>query len=286
MTGPGRALQVVGIAHAAVGGWMYRDVLAAAARDVRTRGPAALVGAVPDRGDRATAFWFLVGAPALWTVGRTLAPGDRAAGNTLAALGVVGSVLVPRGGFPAVAALGAWAALAPSPSPSRTDDAVTEHVGVADAPTAARARTTVEDPDYLDLYTLATDAGAWSAERWARAMFEEVGGVRAQAIWRTLGLRVDPRPSPDRVAGWRIDGRGEGWVRLHATSWWGRAQLIVERGPGHVSLTTVMAYDRPAGRAIWGPTSAVHRRVVPGLLRDTRRVLGAPDRTARLTARR
>jgi hypothetical protein len=87
-------------------------------------------------------------------------------------------------------------------------------------------------------------------------------------------LRLDPQPSPDRVAGWRIDGSGEGWIRLHAGSWWGRAQLIVQNGPEHLGLTTVMAYDHPAARGIWGAASAVHRRVVPGLLLGTRKALG------------
>ncbi|WP_433787758.1 DUF6463 family protein [Actinomycetospora sp. CA-101289] len=109
----GRALQVVALGHAAVGTWLYRDVLAEVGRDVRTRGPGALRGAVPDRGDRATAFWFLVAAPALWTVGRTLTPGDRVGGGVLALTGVAGSVLMP-GGWPAVAVLGTWAALAPT----------------------------------------------------------------------------------------------------------------------------------------------------------------------------
>ena len=273
--GPGRWLRVLGLGHTALGAWIYRDVLAETAHEVRSRGPAALVGAVPFRGDRATAFWFLLAGPALWTVGRTLRPGDRVAAGALAATGVAGSVLLP-GGFPAVAALGAWAALAPPPRPDA--DTVTAHVGVADAPTAVRARSSLAAPDYLDHYTLpAPGADAWAAERWARVMFEQIGGRRAQAIWRGLGLRVDARPSADRVAGWRIDGRGGGadddWVRLHAASWWGRAQLVVHRDAEHLSLTTVWVYDRPAGPAIWGPVSAVHGRVVPGLLSDTRRAL-------------
>lgn len=115
MRGPGPWLRVVGLAHGAIGLWTYRDVLAGITREVRRRGPAAFVGAVPDRGDRATAFWFLVAAPALWSVGRTLEPGDRAAGGVLAATGVVGTVLMPIGGFTAVAALGAWAALGSGP---------------------------------------------------------------------------------------------------------------------------------------------------------------------------
>jgi hypothetical protein len=117
--GPGRWLQVVGLGHGAIGLWAYRDVLAGTAREVRQRGPAAIVGAVPDRGDRATAFWFLVAAPALWSVGRTLEPGDRAAGSVLAATGVVGTVLMPTSGFPALAALGAWAALSSRPATPR-----------------------------------------------------------------------------------------------------------------------------------------------------------------------
>jgi Family of unknown function (DUF6463) len=269
----GRALQVVAVGHAVIGVQQYRDVLADAARDVRERGPGGVVGAVPERGDRATAFWFLAAAPALWTVGRTVTPGDRAAGGVLTALGVAGSVLTPTSGFPVIAALGAWTALG-RPPVTRPQGAVTEHVGVADAPAAVRARSSLDDPAYLDHYVLATDAGAWTAEQWARVMFEEVGGARAQAIWRALMLRIDPRPAPDRVAGWRIDGSGDDWIRLHAESWWGRAQLVVQDDAGQVALTTVMAYDHPAARAIWGATSAVHRRVVPGLLRDTARVIG------------
>jgi hypothetical protein len=250
----GRALQVVAVGHAAVGVQQYRDVLADAARDVRQRGPGAVVGAVGDRGDRATAFWFLLAAPALWTVGRTVTPGDRAAGGVLTALGVAGSVLLPTSGFPVVAALGAWTALG-HPAATRPPGGVTEHVGVADAPAAVRARSSLDDPAYLDHYVLATGPSPWTAEQWARAMFEDVAGARAQAIWRTLMLRLDPRPSPDRVAGWRIDAVGDDWLRLHARTWWARAQLIVRHGDGHLALTTVMAYDHPAAPAMWGPAS-------------------------------
>jgi hypothetical protein len=269
----GRALQVVAVGHAVIGVQQYRDVLADAARDVRERGPGAVVGAVPDRGDRATVFWFLLAAPALWTVGRSVTPGDRAAGGVLTALGVAGSVLMPTSGFPVIAALGAWTALGRPPATRRSHHEVTEHVGVADAPAGVRERSSLDDPAYLDHYVVPVDPGPWTPEQWARAMFEDVGGARAQAIWRTLMLRIDARPSPDRVAGWHIDAAGDDWVRLHAESWWGRAQLIVRNADGHLALTTVMAYDHPAAHGIWGATSAVHRRVVPGLLLGTRRAL-------------
>lgn len=273
MSAVGRALQVVAVGHAVIGVQQYRDVLADAARDVRERGPGAVVGAVGDRGDRATAFWFLLAAPALWTVGRTVTPGDRGAGAVLTALGVAGSVLMPTSGFPVIAGLGAWAALGRPPATRRSHEEVTEHVGVTGAPAGVRERSSLDAPAYLDHYVIPVDPGPWTPEQWARAMFEDVGGARAQAIWRALMLRIDPRPSPDRVAGWRIDAAGDDWIRLHAQTWWGRAQLIVHHGDGHLALTTVMAYDHPAAHGIWGATSAVHRRVVPGLLLGTRRTL-------------
>jgi hypothetical protein len=265
---PGRALQAVALGHGAIGAWLYRDVLAGVARDVRARGPRALVGAVGDRGDRATAFWFLVASPVLWSLGRSLTPGDRVTGGVVAATGVAGSVLMP-GGWPAVALIGGWSALAPV---LPTD--VTAHVGVADAPAEVRARSAFPAPDYLDHFVLDVDGGSRDAEQWARVMFEHVGGQGAQRIWRGLGLRLTP--SPGNVAGWRVDGRGDDWIRLHATTWWGRGELVVHRGPSSVSLTTAMAYDSPAGRAVWGPTSAVHRRLTPGLLLATRGVMTRP----------
>ncbi len=90
-----------------MGAVIYRDVLA----DIARGNP---LGSVPDRGDRAAAFWFLAAAPALWMGGRLLrsaeehqdVPAQRAAGAVLTAVGVAGTALMPKGGFPALAALG------------------------------------------------------------------------------------------------------------------------------------------------------------------------------------
>jgi Family of unknown function (DUF6463) len=49
-------MQLSAIAHLAVGAVLYRDALMEIARD-------GVVDPVPDRGDRATAFWFVVRAP-------------------------------------------------------------------------------------------------------------------------------------------------------------------------------------------------------------------------------
>jgi hypothetical protein len=103
----GSWLQVVGVGHGAVGAVLYRDVLADMARGN-------LLDSVPDRGDRATAFWFLAAAPALWMGGRLLrsaeehgdVPAQRAAGVVLTAVGLAGTAAMPKGGFPALAGLG------------------------------------------------------------------------------------------------------------------------------------------------------------------------------------
>lgn len=104
---PGWWLQFLGYAHAGVGAVLYRDPLADIARDKVFR-------SVPDHGDRATAFWFTVAAPALWLGGRLLRSaesagdldGQRAAGSVLTATGLVGAAAMPLSGFWGVAAVG------------------------------------------------------------------------------------------------------------------------------------------------------------------------------------
>ena len=86
----------------------YRDVLA----DMAHANP---LESVPDRGDRATAFWFMAAAPALWMGGRLLRsaeehqdiPAQRAAGAVLTAFGVAGTVAMPKSGFPTLVGIGA-----------------------------------------------------------------------------------------------------------------------------------------------------------------------------------
>jgi hypothetical protein len=106
-TSPGWWLQVIGVAHAGVGIALHRGEYAALWRD-------GFIGQVPDRGDRAAAFWFMAAAPALWTIGRLLrsaelaedADAQRYAGAMLTGLGLTGSAAMPESGFWAVGATG------------------------------------------------------------------------------------------------------------------------------------------------------------------------------------
>ena len=140
-------------------------------------------------------------------------------------------------------------------------------VGTQNVPKAVRALSSVPDLDYVDHFTLVTDADA-TPERWARAMFGDVPSIAEQVIWRgLLQLRLSPGRSPATVAGWRIGGRGPDWIRLEAASWFLTANLIVRTVEGRVSLTTVLRYEQRLARRVWPPLSAVHRRLVPGVLR-------------------
>lgn len=81
-------------------------------------------------------------------------------------------------------------------------------------------------------------------------------------------MRLQRGRSSYTVAGWLIGGRGESWVRLEAASRFLTGNLLVHTGQHQVSLATLVRYDRPWGRWVWTPLSAVHRRLTPGLLRD------------------
>jgi len=130
-----------------------------------------------------------------------------------------------------------------------------------------RTVSSLPDIDYTDEFSLATDVQA-TPEQWARAMFGDVPSPGELLIWRGfLGLRLSRPRSPATVAGWRIGGRGEDWIRLEAASWFLSANLVVRTGGGRVSLVTFLHYARLAGRVVWPPLSAVHRLLVPGVLR-------------------
>lgn len=157
-------------------------------------------------------------------------------------------------------------------------------VGTHEVPRSVRAFSSLPDPDYVDLFTLSTDTEA-APEQWARAMFGDVPSVAVLLIWRgLLGLRLARGRSPATVAGWQIGGRRKDWIRLEAASWFLTGNLLVQTADGRVSLATFLHYDRCLGRGVWPPLSAIHRRVVPGLLHDaaTRVAIGS-RRAERMT---
>jgi hypothetical protein len=144
-----------------------------------------------------------------------------------------------------------------------------------DVPDSVRALSSLSRIDYADRFSLRTEVTT-TPEQWARAMFGDVPSPAEQLIWRgVLGFRLSQGPSPTTVGGWRIGGRGTDWIRLETASWSLGADMLVQAGGGAVAWTTCLRFDRLLGRAVWAPASAVHRRLVPGVLRAAAARLGA-----------
>jgi hypothetical protein len=150
------------------------------------------------------------------------------------------------------------------------DDTVLTVVGLSDIPATIRSRDTLASPDYVDVFTApASGARDRSPEEWARVLLEETPtGRSAPALWRSLGLRLGPKPSAEHVQGWKIAARGEDWIRLETASWFMTAHGIVHLEDRRVSLALFIRYDHPIARLVWMPVSALHRRAVPVMLRQ------------------
>lgn len=148
-------------------------------------------------------------------------------------------------------------------------DAVPTVVQQRNSPEAIRSLSTLESPDYVDLFiATANRATDKTPEQWARATVEGVHPWARFVAWRVLcGLRLEPRPSPDYLAGWRIADRGDGWIRMEASSWFMTAQIVFHVDEGHVSFATFVCYDKPMAALVWPAVSIIHRRAVPELLR-------------------
>jgi hypothetical protein len=146
-----------------------------------------------------------------------------------------------------------------------------------DIPAVIRSLSSMDNPDYIDLFSVTTDGAVEvSPERWSRTAIEGVAGPGGQFIWRgVLGLRLKSGPSTERVGGWKIAGRGEDWIRLEASSWFLTAHLVIRLEDGHLSAGTFIRYDHPIAPLVWVPVSAVHRRLMPGLLGQTVRLRAA-----------
>jgi hypothetical protein len=141
-------------------------------------------------------------------------------------------------------------------------------------PDTIRAVSGMDRPDYIDVFTVTTDGAADATpEQWFRTALEDVAGRGGQFIWRrVLGLQLKSRPSTEQIAGWKIADHGEDWIRLEASSWFLTAHLVTRVDDGQLVAGTFIRYDHPIAPLIWVPASAVHRRMMPGLLVKTVRL--------------
>lgn len=136
-----------------------------------------------------------------------------------------------------------------------------------DVPAPVRALSSLTPISYADYFTLPTTLPA-TARQWALAMFGDTPNAAQWLIWRgLLGLRLTPSPAPSTIAGWHLTADHDDWVRLEQSSPLYRANLIVRTSPSQVAVGTFLTYLRRPAEQWWRPLSAVHRALVPRILR-------------------
>lgn len=141
-----------------------------------------------------------------------------------------------------------------------------------DVPSEIRALDTLATPDYTDVVTATIRPRSdRSPEEWIRAMV--AGTPRALLVGvpvvqvGVLGLRLNPRPSPDRLLGWKVAERGQNWVRLEAASWLLTGHIIVHVDGARLSFATFVRYHRSVAALVWPPVSLIHRQVALAMMR-------------------
>jgi hypothetical protein len=147
-------------------------------------------------------------------------------------------------------------------------------VGLANIPETIRSLDTLDNPDYVDLYTATTVAAKKrSPEQWARAAFEESPAAhrRSSLAWAMLRLRLGPSHSPDYVHGWKIAERGEDWIRMETASWYMTTHIVFQVDERHVNFALFVRYDRPVAVLIWPLFSIAHRQASLVLMRRVAR---------------
>jgi hypothetical protein len=83
-----------------------------------------------------------------------------------------------------------------------------------------------------------------------------------------LGLRLQLRPSPDHVLGWKIVHRDDTSMRIEAASWFLTGHVVLHVDAGQLSFASFIRYDRPLARLVWPPVSLIHRQVARLLVRN------------------
>jgi len=140
-----------------------------------------------------------------------------------------------------------------------------------EVPEAIRALGALTDADYADIVTATVDetptdpgqvvhATLDSLPRWLPLFIASVQRV-------FLGLRLQLRPSPDHLLGWKIADRDENWIRIEAASWFLTGHVVMHVDKGQVSCASFIRYDRRLAAFVWPPVSLIHRQVALALVR-------------------
>jgi hypothetical protein len=133
------------------------------------------------------------------------------------------------------------------------------------------------DANYADIVTATIDeTPSGTPEQLVRAVLN--GMPRGLLVFVSLvqrvflGFRLKLRPSPDRLLGWKIVGRGENWMRIEAASWFMTGHVVMHVDEGQISLASFIRYDRRPAAFVWPPVSLIHRQVALALVRSATRM--------------
>lgn len=142
-------------------------------------------------------------------------------------------------------------------------------VGGGEVPPVMAGLSTLSGHDYIDAFRLDVSAAdRWTAESWARAMFEDDRPVAARAVTRGLLGAMLSRTAPQgRVGGFTVVHASSATLRGEAHSTLTTDQVTVHVGADEVTLVTAVRFHRAVAGPMWATLSHLHRRFAPQILR-------------------
>jgi hypothetical protein len=142
-----------------------------------------------------------------------------------------------------------------------------------EVPEAIRSLGALANADYADIVTATIDvAPDRTLDELIEATLKDV--PRGLPVFVTivqrafLGLRLELRPSPDHLLGWKIADRGENWIRIEAASWFLTGHVVMQIDERELALASFVRYDRRLAAFVWPAISLIHRQVALTLARS------------------
>ena len=136
---------------------------------------------------------------------------------------------------------------------------------------AVRKQSGLEYVDYTDAFLIEPGLAAdETPEQWARAFFEGAPALLRTMLrrgWASLGLRIGPADSEDRVFGWPVRRSTRDVLLLGAESRHGMpAELLFMRHQNALLFATLIHHQNAGVRARWAGVAPMHRRIVRFML--------------------
>lgn len=141
-----------------------------------------------------------------------------------------------------------------------------------EVPETIRALGALANTDYADIVTASIDETLAEPEQLIDVALKGLPRgllLLIPLVQRVfLGLRLNLRPAPDHLLGWKIADRGENWIRIEAASWFLTGHVVMHSDGGQLSFASFIRYDRRLAALVWPPISLIHRQVALALVRS------------------